>query len=90
MKYFILIFLIWSCGKNEIPKQVDLRDSDGDGKTNNEELSEIERYTADIAPLEDIKLEMRIKIAGSISTELRVNMSNQIDIIKHSRTKSTA
>jgi hypothetical protein len=85
MKYFILIFLIWSCGKNEIPKQVDLRDSDGDGRMNNEELSEIEKYTADIAPLEDIKLEMRIKIAGSISTELRVNMSNQIDIIKHSR-----
>jgi hypothetical protein len=85
MKYFILIFFIWSCGKNEIPKQVDLRDSDGDGKLNNEELSEMEKYTADVSPLENIKLEMRIKLAGPLSTELRVNLSNQIDVIKYSR-----
>ncbi len=68
-----------------MPKKVDLRDSDGDGTTNNYEMTEIERYTADIAPIENVKLEMRIKLANSISTELRINMSNQIDVTKLSR-----
>ena len=68
-----------------MPKKVDLRDSDGDGKTNHYEMTEIERYTADISPIESVQVEMRIKLENSISTELRINMSNQIDVMKLSR-----
>ena len=68
-----------------MPKKVDLRDSDGDGTTNHYELTEIERFTADIIPIENVQVEMRIKLTNSASTELKINMSNQIDLTKLSR-----
>jgi len=85
MKYFLCLFLFCACGKNEMPKKVDLRDSDGDGTTNHYELTEIERYTAEITPIESVQVEMRIKLANSASTEFKINMSNQIDLTKLSR-----
>lgn len=85
MKYLLLLFLIASCGKHDQPKMKDLRDSDGDGKLNDSEINKLAMYISDLAPIESVKVEMRIKIIRSINTELRVNLSNQIDLVKHSK-----
>lgn len=85
MKYLLMFFLIVSCGRHSQPGMKDLRDSDGDGNPNFYEANKLAMYVSDVVPLESVKVEMRIKKVKLINTEIRVNLSNQLDLEKHSK-----
>ncbi len=80
-----MFFLIVSCGNDVQPGMKDMRDSDGDGNPNAMEANELAMYLSDVAPIESVNVEMRIKIIRSVNLEFKVNLSNQIDLEKHSK-----
>ena len=85
MKYFIFILFIISCGKHEMPKIEDLRDSDGDQVINRDELSERDKSIAGIQPIEEIKGTFEFYQGLSIQRKYTLSFSNNKNLDQHSK-----
>ena len=77
MRWLILI-LLFSCGKHETPKQLDLGDADGDLIVNEDEKTQAEKYIAEVRPLKAISGVVRFY--NGMTTELE--FSNHTDLRK--------
>lgn len=85
MRYFIFLFFIFSCGKNEMPKTEDLRDSDGDQVINRDEISKRDISIAGIQPIEEIKGSLEFYQGLSIQKKYTLNFSNNRNLDQYSK-----
>ena len=75
MKWLLLILLV-SCGKEEMPKAIDLRDADGDQIINAEEIND-DVYIADFTPINEINGQLSFASGTVVKKEFFLKKKNQ-------------
>jgi hypothetical protein len=78
MKTLLLLVLLASCGKHEMPKEEDYNDSDGDNIANALEKSGIDQFTANIVPLEEIDMTLSFN-------DQSFSFTNKTDLQKYTK-----
>ena len=80
---WILILILFSCGKHETPTTLDCSDNDGDAIANcNEERFGSDKFVADLTPQFQINGEMTFFLGNEIRRHNTVILSNQRDLSK--------
>ena len=83
MKTLLLLLLLAACGKNEMPPENDMNDSDGDSIPNYRE-AKMDKYISKIEPLQEIETEVAFQTGSTILTTHKFMISNKIDLQKYS------
>jgi hypothetical protein len=78
---WLLILLLVSCGKNEMPKAIDLNDNDGDQIINEKDEN---KNIADFVPVGEVNGEMSFFLGNVVKQELFFKISNKRDILTES------
>lgn len=85
MKFILIMLLVIACGRNEMPVEQDLGDSDGDQIPNALEKAKMSKYFADIIPLQEINLELEFPRSETDHLKQTRSFSNKIDLQKYSK-----
>lgn len=81
MKWLVL-FLLFSCGKHKTPEAVDLLDADGDQILNSMEASESDKHIANFEPLGSIKGSLKFNHTTPVELTFANKMSSHKDALK--------
>lgn len=84
MKTILLMLLLASCGKHEMPAAQDLNDNDGDQIPNAYEKEGM-KDIADVEPLEEIEAELEYQSGLTKLVNHKFILSNKLDLQKYSR-----
>lgn len=85
MKLILLMLLLTACGKHEMPREQDLRDSDGDQIINEHEKSGMDKYIASVVPLEEFETEMEFQTGTTSLVTHKLMLSNKTDLLKYTK-----
>jgi hypothetical protein len=83
MKTLLLLLLLAACGKNEMPPENDMNDSDGDSIPNYRE-AEMDKYISKVFPLQEVETEIEFQTGSTKLTSHKFMISNKIDLQKYS------
>jgi hypothetical protein len=83
MKTLLLLLLLAACGKNEMPPENDMNDSDGDSIPNYRE-AEMDKYISKVVPLQEVETEIEFQTGLTKLTSHKFLISNKIDLQKYS------
>lgn len=84
MKYLFLVLLA-ACGKHDMPRALDLADTDGDQIFNEYETSDFSKYVADITPLNTVQAELKIKQGKSEVVNSTIEFENTLDFANYTK-----
>ena len=82
MKYLLIFLILTSCGKHTAPAEKDLRDSDGDGSSNEYDS---DKFKADVVTMEKINAVLEFETGRNIIVKHTFNLGNNIDLQEFSK-----